>query len=373
LLLTFGLQVERSWEVLKTAFWGALGFAVGNYIADTAIGLLPPLLGEIGLGVTLWGLIGGAILEAPSRNARRILFTAGVCGIGLLLGYFIKLVIVPAIVGQSYQEIFPLQDNILRQVSWGIGLGLALGLLIRRASAIGVLAALGAGIYMITRVLNVEIIGFESIWTTIVRGALIGLVLGYGYGYMRKAEPSLDKSHLVVIKPIWIGIIGLLTVGVLAAVTALLGPDNYVDTPRVNALASSTVDLIVWAPQNAIDGDVGTNWSSGEHDNPVNTEWFVVDMSTPQKIERILVYPRDGGWCFPWDFKFQTSNDNANWIDIPGQSYIGYPNPGSTEQVFTFTAVAARYLRMYATRLRPDDYGAYYFQLEDIYPQGHSR
>jgi len=370
LLFTFGIQVEESWEVLRTAFFGALGFAVGNFLADPAIsGALFPVEIFPPISFTLWGLIGGAILEAPSRTARQILFTAGICGIGLLAGYYTFLVVFPAVGGQSYLVEFPDRYHVLRNVILGIGLGLALGLLIRRASAIGVLAVLGAGIYMITRALNADVFTFPDIWKAVVRGALIGLVLGYGYGYMRKAEPSLDKPHLVVIKPIWIGIIGLLTVGVIAAVTALLGPDNYVDTPRVSALTSSTVDLIVWAPQNAIDGDVNTAWSSNGYDKPANTEWFVVDMGTPQKLARIRVVPRDVGYGFPLDFKFQTSNDGTIWTDIPGQSYIGYPNPGSMEQVFTFTAVTARYLRMYATRLRPDDYSTYYFQLEDIYPQ----
>jgi hypothetical protein len=184
LLFTFGMQVEGFLEVIRTAFFGALGFAVGNYIPGTVFVPLPPLLLETGLGVTLWGLIGGAILEAPSRNARQILFTAAICGIGLLAGYYTALAVIPA----SYLATFPDQYHDLRNVIWGIDLGLAFGFLIRRASAIGVLTILGAGVFTITRMLNVQIFGFES-WTNIVRGALIGLVLGYAYGYMRKAKP----------------------------------------------------------------------------------------------------------------------------------------------------------------------------------------
>ena len=186
LLFTFGTQVERSWEILITALFGALGFAVGNYLLDI---IDPPLSLPAEIAFLLWGLIGGAILEAPSRNTRRILFSAGMCSLGLALGCFISLVIIPAVVGQSYSEIFPLQNNILSQISYGIGLGLGLGFLIRRASAVGVLVVLGAGIYMITHSLNVEFINNISVfWGNIVRGALIGLVLGYGYGYMRKSK-----------------------------------------------------------------------------------------------------------------------------------------------------------------------------------------
>lgn len=201
LLFTFGIQVDGSWEVIKTAFFGALGFAVGNYIADpTIVGSVLPIEIFAPISWTLWGLIGGAILEAPSRNTHRILFSAGMCGIGLLLGYSMSLVIIPALVGQSYSEIPQPRANILNQVSAGIGLGLALGLIIRRASAIGVMIMLGAGIYMITRALNVDVLNIPSIWETIVRGALIGLVLGYGYGYMRRVKPPQSEPHVAKTK-----------------------------------------------------------------------------------------------------------------------------------------------------------------------------
>jgi hypothetical protein len=144
--------------------------------------------------------------------------------------------------------------------------------------------------------------------------------------------------------------------------------DTYVDTPRVGVATSSCTDLHTWAPENGIDGDINTVWSSNGYDSPANTEWIVVNMGKSQNIGRIRVFPRDGGWGFPQDFKFQTSNDGTNWTDISGQSYVDYPNPSSAEQIFTFDPVIARYVRMYATKLGTDGF-AYYFQLEDIFPQ----
>ena len=222
LLFTFGFQVEGTSEILKIAFFGILGFAVGNYIVDTVLALLSPSM-EIGapLAFTFWGLIGGAILEAPSRNTRRILLSAGVCGLGLLLGYFVSRVIVPATVGQSYTEVFPLRYNILRQISYGVGLGVGLGFLIRRASAIVVLVVLGAGIYMVTRALNIDLFNLSPIWESALRGALIGLVLGYGFGYLRK--PKLLQSRLPVAEtdPVRLAIgflvvVALFTAGIIA-------------------------------------------------------------------------------------------------------------------------------------------------------------
>jgi len=143
---------------------------------------------------------------------------------------------------------------------------------------------------------------------------------------------------------------------------------SYEETPRISVAASSFVDSQNWAPEYGIDGNVNTCWSSIGYDSQANTEWIAVNMGKSQNIGRIRLFPRDGGWGFPQDFKFQTSNDGTNWTDIPGQSYVDYPNPGSAEQIFTFDPVIARYVRMYATKLGSDGF-AYYFQLEDIFPQ----
>lgn len=194
LLFTFGLQIERSREVLQTAFFGALGFAAGNYLIDNISILRVSLPAEISMPIALglWGLVGGAILEAPSRNPRRILFSAGICGMGLLLSHFIALVVVPAVIGQSFMTsaspTIREQSAILRNVCRGIGLGLGLGLVVRRISGIGILTIAGAGIFMVTYIMFRDSFDISSV-SDAVRGALIGLVFGFGYGYMYKAKP----------------------------------------------------------------------------------------------------------------------------------------------------------------------------------------
>jgi len=189
LLFTFGFQLKKPWEVLKTALFGALGFAVGNTIVDI---INTPLHLPAEISFALWGLIGGAILEAPSRDSRRILFTAAMCGIGLFVGAYVAFDVLPAIGVQYANSEFSVKNITLYQPFLGLGLGLALGLLIRRMSAIAVLALLGAGMYLITRALNVEFFNFSSLWESSIRGMLIGLVLGYGYGYMRRAKSLVE-------------------------------------------------------------------------------------------------------------------------------------------------------------------------------------
>jgi len=243
LLFTFGMQVEGSWMVLRTALFGALGFAIGNYIDDRFIVLSSlPMEFAVPISITLWGLIGGAILEAPSRNARQILFTAGICGIGLLAGYYTALVAIPAFAGQPYLATFPEQYHVIRNAIWGLGLGLAFGSLVRRASAIGVLGVLGAGIYMVTHVLYIGFLDISSVWGAILRGALIGLVLGYGYGYMRKAEPLQSKPRLVTTKPVWIGIVGSLII--ILTIIVFRNPTMYDDFN--NPLYNGKFNIALW-------------------------------------------------------------------------------------------------------------------------------
>jgi outer membrane protein assembly factor BamD (BamD/ComL family) len=211
LLFTFGMQVEKSWEVLRTALFGALGFAIGNYLLYLTNSRLsfPP---EITFA--LWGLIGGAILEAPSRDSRRIVISAAVGGIGLLVGSYVAYDILP-LIKVEYANI-TLSDKYvtLQQLYLGIGLGLALGLLIRRSSASGVLAVLGAGIYMITRALNQDVLHLSDSWENLIRGALIGFVLGYGYGYLRKVKLGEIPPHPAKSKWVWVVMIGLLAIAV---------------------------------------------------------------------------------------------------------------------------------------------------------------
>ena len=66
--------------------------------------------------------------------------------------------------------------------------------------------------FMVTRALNAGMPDLSDIWKNILRGALIGFVLGYGYGYM--ANPNLPESKLLVkkTKKVLAGIVTLLAI-----------------------------------------------------------------------------------------------------------------------------------------------------------------
>ena len=160
------------------------------------------------------GLIGGAILEAPSRDSRRILISAAIGGIGLLVGSYVAFDVLPAIGVQYANSTFSVKNFTLRQPFLGIGLGLAFGSLIRRTSAIGILAILGAGMYLITRALNEDVFQISLALENVIRGALIGLVLGYGYGYTRQVKLLESQPPVTKTRWVWVGIIGFLAVAI---------------------------------------------------------------------------------------------------------------------------------------------------------------
>jgi hypothetical protein len=126
-----------------------------------------------------------------------------------------------------------------------------------------------------------------------------------------------------------------------------------------------------WEPKNATDGVSQTLWSSTAHTTQNATEWLQLDLHSDHRVRQLRVVPRDNAG-FPKALTISHSTDGRTWTQIPGQSYSTYADPsGATPnpvQLFAFSSpVTARYLRITATKLRPDNHGNYYFQVADIY------
>lgn len=145
---------------------------------------------------------------------------------------------------------------------------------------------------------------------------------------------------------------------------------SLIQAPRSNATASSYVNS-TWVPANAIDGNNSTGWSSASTGGESGTaQWIYFDMGTNYNVKRVRLVPRTNGgtYCFPVDFKFQYSTNASTWTDVPGQSYTNYPDPVGVSQSFVFSStVSARYMRLYATKFRMDDYSTYYVQIAEFY------
>ncbi len=141
--------------------------------------------------------------------------------------------------------------------------------------------------------------------------------------------------------------------------------DIKIEEIPYEAVASSS--LSGWNASSILDNNSETSWSSDAHSTAAHTEWIALYTGAPIQVSSVQITPRKNGLGFPKDFKFQTSQNGMNWIDIPGSSYTEYPNPGSYAQHFKFSnTVEAQYIRMIATKLGADEFNNYYMQISDM-------
>jgi hypothetical protein len=129
-----------------------------------------------------------------------------------------------------------------------------------------------------------------------------------------------------------------------------------------------------WEPYHLTDGNYrGTTAQAGYAsalDSSANaTEWAQLDLGATHSLTEVDLFPRDEasntvGACFPVNFTIATSTDGTNWSTVVSKS--GYAKPGDSPQQFTFSQVSARYIKVTATALSPDQNGNYYFELRQI-------
>ncbi|MFC1432233.1 ricin-type beta-trefoil lectin domain protein [Streptacidiphilus sp. N1-3] len=135
--------------------------------------------------------------------------------------------------------------------------------------------------------------------------------------------------------------------------------------------ASQTAD---WEATHLTDGVYrGTSatpgFASARQTGAASTVWAQVDLGSSQRISEIDLDPRDEtpaylGLCFPSAFTLQISVDGSAWTTVA--NLTGYPKPGDTPQRFAFNPAYARYVKLVATQLTPDNNGNYYLELRQI-------
>lgn len=110
--------------------------------------------------------------------------------------------------------------------------------------------------------------------------------------------------------------------------------------------ASSEYDQSANVAESAVDGDLGTLWTS-ETGTSTDTYWLTVDLGQSETIARYVLKNYDG--LLPTynlstrDFKIQYSNDNTNWTD---EDIVTGNTATVVENDVDFTA---RYVRVYIT------------------------
>ena len=139
--------------------------------------------------------------------------------------------------------------------------------------------------------------------------------------------------------------------------------------PVLDVVASSEA-LKVMEAAKAIDKDPGTFWSSvGYVGSAAHIEWIYLNLGAIRNIAEVDLTPRlvsGSSMCFPVDFKFQSSTDGIRWKDISGLAFSNYKCDSLIQKFVFGSVVAAKYIRLYATKLSPDSFGNFYFQLAEM-------
>ena len=96
------------------------------------------------------------------------------------------------------------------------------------------------------------------------------------------------------------------------------------------------------APGNALDGNLGTRWSTGT--SQANGQWFEVDMGAPNVFNKVILNYVNSGNDYPRGYQLYVSNDGLNW-----GSMITNGTGVSSSMTITFPTQAARYIRIIQT------------------------
>jgi hypothetical protein len=99
---------------------------------------------------------------------------------------------------------------------------------------------------------------------------------------------------------------------------------------------ASSVEQAAFPAQDAVDGNMGTRWSSQFTD----PQWLEVDLGSTQSICAVNLYWEN---AYGKAFQLQTSNDGTNWTTI----YSTTTGTGGTQNLSV--SGSGRYLRMYGT------------------------
>ena len=109
--------------------------------------------------------------------------------------------------------------------------------------------------------------------------------------------------------------------------------------------------------ENAVDGDVGTRWSSAFHD----PQWLSVDLGTPLPLGRIRITWEE---AHAKDYELQVSNDGVRWTTA---RQVRDSEGGVQEQELEGTA---RFFRLLGTK-RSTPYGYSVWELQVFDSSGH--
>jgi hypothetical protein len=123
----------------------------------------------------------------------------------------------------------------------------------------------------------------------------------------------------------------------------------------------SALEADMYSSDYAVDGNLGTRWSSSQDD----AAWMTVDLGSVRKLDRVILHWEN---AYGKAYRIEVSNDNVDWSQPP--VYSTTTGDGGTDDL-TFTEASGRYVRMQGV-LRATGYGysLYEFEVYDMPPQG---
>jgi hypothetical protein len=104
------------------------------------------------------------------------------------------------------------------------------------------------------------------------------------------------------------------------------------------------------SPQNAIDGNLGTRWSTGAHQAP--GQWFQVDLGTARTFQQLVLDATNSPNDYPRGYAVYVSNTGTDWATLsPVATGAG---SGAVTTITLPAAVTARYVRIVQTGSDPN-------------------
>lgn len=124
---------------------------------------------------------------------------------------------------------------------------------------------------------------------------------------------------------------------------------------------ASTVEGVGFEPGKAVDGDLGTRWSSGQWMQSAQTGWFGVDLQDLYQITEVSL-----NWetAYAVDYQIQVSADAESWTTI--RTVEGNQAPGPVE--LAGLDGVGRYVRVLSTKTSEgsNNYSLYDFQVRGL-------
>lgn len=146
---------------------------------------------------------------------------------------------------------------------------------------------------------------------------------------------------------------------------AINGDDFFANSPEVKGALWSSCWL---NDGEKLAGVHNTVFSSAMHYTEAEEEWCMIELPEAEEISRIVLQPRNSSHLggFPVDFHILRSTDGKEWEKVVDVKECREFPADRKEFAFEVSPRPTRFVKVVATRLRPEGERRHYFQLREI-------